>query len=119
MKTSDFNYDLPNELIADYPLESRSKSRLLVYMNDIEHKSFTDILDYFKSGDLLVLNNTSVIPARIFGKKDSGGLVEVLLERFMEDVFIDGSHMYDTDKIGEILKNTDKCSSKWCQTCTK
>ena len=85
MKTSDFNYDLPNELIAEYPLESRSKSRLLVYMNEIEHKSFTDILDYFNSGDLLVLNNTSVIPARIFGKKDSGGLVEVLLERFMED----------------------------------
>ena len=85
MKTSDFNYDLPNELIADYPLESRSKSRLLVYMNEIEHKSFTDILDYLKSGDLLVLNNTSVIPARIFGKKDSGGLVEELLERSMED----------------------------------
>ena len=85
MKTADFNYDLPNELIADYPLESRSKSRLLVYMNEIEHKSFTDILDYLKSGDLLVLNNTSVIPARIFGKKDSGGLVEALLERFMED----------------------------------
>jgi S-adenosylmethionine:tRNA ribosyltransferase-isomerase len=54
-------------------------------MNEIEHKSFTDILDYLKSGDLLVLNNTSVIPARIFGKKDSGGLVEVLLERSMED----------------------------------
>jgi S-adenosylmethionine:tRNA ribosyltransferase-isomerase len=85
MKTSDFNYDLPNELIADYPLELRSTSRLLVYMNKIEHKSFTNILDYLNSGDLLVLNNTSVIPARIFGKKDSGGLVEVLLERFMED----------------------------------
>ena len=85
MKTSEFNYDLPNELIADYPLESRSKSRLLVFMNEIEHKSFTNILDYLKSGDLLVLNNTSVIPARIFGKKDSGGLVEALLERFMED----------------------------------
>jgi S-adenosylmethionine:tRNA ribosyltransferase-isomerase len=53
--------------------------------NKIEHKSFTNILDYLNSGDLLVLNNTSVIPARIFGKKDSGGLVEVLLERFMED----------------------------------
>jgi len=87
MKTSDFNYYLPNELIAHYPLESRSDSRLLVYENQIEiqHKSFTDILDYFNSGDLLVLNNTSVIPARIFGKKDTGGEVEVLLERFMED----------------------------------
>jgi len=85
MKTSDFNYHLPDELIAHYPLESRSDSRLLVFENQIEHKSFTDILDYFNSGDLLVLNNTSVIPARIFGKKDTGGEVEVLLERIMED----------------------------------
>ena len=85
MKTSDFNYHLPDELIAHYPLESRSDSRLLVYENEIEHKYFTDILDYFNSGDLLVLNNTSVIPARIFGKKDTGGEVEVLLERIMED----------------------------------
>ena len=75
MKTSDFNYHLPDELIAHYPLELRSESRLLVYKNEneIEHKSFTDILDYFNSGDLLVLNNTSVIPARIFGKKDTVG----------------------------------------------
>ena len=85
MKTSDFNYHLPDELIAHYPLESRSDSRLLVYENEIEHKYFIDILDYFNSGDLLVLNNTSVIPARIFGKKDTGGEVEVLLERIMED----------------------------------
>ena len=85
MKTSDFNYHLPDELIAHYPLESRSDSRLLVYENEIEHKYFTDILNYFNSGDLLVLNNTSVIPARIFGKKDTGGEVEVLLERIMED----------------------------------
>jgi len=87
MKTSDFNYHLPDELIAHYPLESRSDSRLLVYENEneIEHKNFTDILNYFNSGDLLVLNNTSVIPARIFGKKDTGGEVEVLLERILED----------------------------------
>lgn len=85
MKTSDFDYNLPEELIADYPLESRSASRLLIYNNKIEHKFFKDILDYFDEGDLLVLNNTSVIPARIFGKKDSGGQVEVMLERFMEN----------------------------------
>ena len=85
MKTSDFDYNLPEELIADYPLESRSASRLLIYNNQIEHKFFNDILDYFDEGDLLVLNNTSVIPARIFGKKDSGGQVEVMLERFMEN----------------------------------
>ena len=85
MKTSDFDYNLPEELIAEYPLESRSASRLLIYNNEIEHKFFKDILDYFDEGDLLVLNNTSVIPARIFGKKDSGGQVEVMLERFLEN----------------------------------
>ena len=85
MKTSDFNYDLPDELIADYPLESRSASRLLVYFNKIQHKSFIDILDYLNEGDLLVLNNSSVIPARVFGKKESGGFVEVMLERIMEN----------------------------------
>ena len=85
MKTSDFDYNLPEELIAEYPLESRSASRLLIYNNEIEHKFFKDILDYFDEGDLLVLNNTSVIPARIFGKKESGGHVEVMLERFMEN----------------------------------
>ena len=66
MKTSDFNYNLPEELIANYPLDNRSSSRLLVYSDEIEHKSFTDILDYFEEGDLLVLNNTSVIPARVY-----------------------------------------------------
>ena len=85
MKTSDFNYDLPDELIANYPLKSRSSSRLLVYENKIQHKSFIDILDFLNKGDLLVLNNTSVIPARIYGKKESGGLVEALLERIMEN----------------------------------
>jgi len=84
MKTSDFNYALPEELIAKYPLEKRSLSKLLVYSDKIDHKSFKDILDYFKEGDLLVVNNTSVIPARIFGHKDSGGSVEVMLERVME-----------------------------------
>ena len=85
MKTSDFNYDLPDELIAKYPLKSRSASRLLVYENKIQHKSFIDILDYLNQGDLIVLNNTSVIPARVFGKKETGGLVEVFLERIMEN----------------------------------
>ena len=85
MKTSDFNYALPEELIASYPLEKRSLSKLLVYSDKIDHKSFKDILNYFKEGDLLVVNNTSVIPARIFGHKDSGGSVEVMLERVMEN----------------------------------
>ena len=85
MKTSDFDYDLPHELIADYPLATRSSSRLLVYLDKIEHKSFSNLVDYFDDGDLLVLNNTSVIPARLYGKKESGGNVEIFLERLMED----------------------------------
>ena len=85
MKTSDFNYALPEELIAKYPLEKRSLSKLLVYSDKIDHKCFKDILNYFEEGDLLVVNNTSVIPARIFGHKDSGSSVEVMLERVMEN----------------------------------
>ena len=85
MKTSDFNYHLPEELIANYPLEIRSSSKLLVFNEAIEHLLFKDIVRYFNKGDLLVVNNTSVIPARIFGNKESGGSVEVMLERIMED----------------------------------
>ena len=85
MKTSDFNYNLPEELIANYPLDNRCSSRLLVYTNEIEHKTFKDVLNYFEAGDLLVVNNTSVIPARVYGNKESGGSVEVMLERVMED----------------------------------
>ena len=75
MKTSDFNYDLPEKLIANYPLDKRSSSRLLVYKDQIDHKTFIDIINYFEEGDLLVVNNTFVIPARVYGKKESGGSV--------------------------------------------
>ena len=85
MKTSDFSYELPEELIAKYPLDLRSSSKLLVHFDKIEHRFFKDILDYFEEGDLLVVNNTSVIPARVFGHKESGGSVEIMLERIMED----------------------------------
>ena len=85
MKTSDFDYELPKDLIANYPLEKRSSSRLLVFTDYIEHKFFNDVLSYFEEGDLLVINKTSVIPARIFGQKESGGSVEIMLERIMED----------------------------------
>ena len=85
MKTSDFDYHLPEELIANYPLDRRSSSRLLIYSDKVEHKHFLNIVDYLSSGDLLIVNNTSVIPARIFGTKDSGGAVEIMLERIMED----------------------------------
>ncbi|MDB3915412.1 tRNA preQ1(34) S-adenosylmethionine ribosyltransferase-isomerase QueA [Gammaproteobacteria bacterium] len=85
MKTSDFNYDLPEKLIANYPLDQRSSSRLLVYKDQIDHRTFRDVINYFEEGDLLVVNNTSVIPARVYGNKESGGSVEVMLERIMED----------------------------------
>ena len=85
MKTTDFDYYLPENLIASYPLDIRSSSRLLIKDNLIEHKSFKDIVKYFTKGDLLVLNNTSVIPARIYGNKESGGSVEILLDRIMEN----------------------------------
>ena len=85
MKTIDFDYNLPDELIANYPMNERSSSRLLVSMERLSHRKFKDIVEFIDKGDLLILNNTSVIPARIFGKKESGGLIEVMLERFMEN----------------------------------
>lgn len=85
MKTSDFYYDLPKELIAQDPLLDRSSSRLLhLNMQDgsIEHKVFTDVIDYLNEGDCLVVNNTKVLPARLYGEKeDTHGSVEVLLLR--------------------------------------
>ncbi|MDE7208997.1 MAG: tRNA preQ1(34) S-adenosylmethionine ribosyltransferase-isomerase QueA [Clostridia bacterium] len=72
MKTSDFYYDLPQELIAQTPIEPRDHSRLLVYHKDngsIEHKHFYDVIDYLQKGDVLVINNTKVIPARIFATR--------------------------------------------------
>ena len=71
MKVSDFNYELPKELIAQHPLEKRDESRLMVLHRDtkeIEHKTFKDIIKYLKPGDCLVINNTKVIPARLYGK---------------------------------------------------
>ena len=82
MKTSDFDYYLPENLIAQTPLYPRDSSKMLVYdrANDkIEHKHFYDIIDYLKKGDVLVRNNTKVLPARMFGETLHGGKVEVLL----------------------------------------
>lgn len=81
-KTSDFYYDLPEELIAQTPAEPRDSSRLLVYHRDtkeIEHRIFHDITDYLKAGDVLVVNRTRVLPARLFAATEHGGRVEVLL----------------------------------------
>lgn len=82
MKVSDFNYELPEELIAQTPITKRDESRLMVLdrtSKKIEHKIFKDIIDYLKPGDVLVRNNTKVIPARIYGKKETGANVEFLL----------------------------------------
>ena len=83
MKTSDFYYDLPQELIAQEPLKDRSSSRLLVLHRDsgeIEHKIFRDVKDYLKKGDCLVINDTKVMPARLIGaRKNTGARVEILL----------------------------------------
>ncbi|MGX8795577.1 tRNA preQ1(34) S-adenosylmethionine ribosyltransferase-isomerase QueA [Fusibacter sp. JL298sf-3] len=81
MKTSDFYFDLPEQLIAQTPLENRSESRMMVLgrQGGVEHKHFYDVLDYLEAGDCLVLNNTKVIPARLFGVKDTGATVEFLL----------------------------------------
>ena len=83
MKTSDFYYDLPEELIAQHPVEPRDNSRLLVYNRksmQVEHRHFYDVVDYLKNGDVLVVNNTKVLPARIYGAKEvTGGKIEFLL----------------------------------------
>ena len=92
MKTSDFYFDLPEELIAQTPLEDRSNSRLMVLdkeSGEIQHKVFKDIIEYLNPGDCLVLNNTRVIPARLIGEKvDTGGKIEfLLLKRTEKDVW--------------------------------
>ena len=84
MKISDFNYDLPEDLIAKYPPKDRTDSRLLVFDNNqIKHEKFSNLLDYLQPNDLLVLNESAVIPARLIGEKETGGKVEVMLERFL------------------------------------
>jgi len=85
MKTDKFNYDLPEHLIAQYPSSQRTDSKLLVAIESIQHQVFKDIGNYIDKGDLLILNKTSVIPARLFGEKSTGGKIEILLERFLSD----------------------------------
>jgi len=88
VKVSDFNYKLPEELIAQTPIEKRDESRLMVLNKKeqtIEHKTFKDIIDYLKPGDVLVRNNTKVLPARLYGKKETGANVEFLLLKNIND----------------------------------
>ena len=113
MKTDDFNFDLPEELIAQTPLEKRDSSRLLVLNKEtgnIEHKHFSDIIDYLKKGDVLVLNDTKVLPARIIGvKEDTGAVVELLMLKETEkDIWEVLSKPAKRIKIGTVIKFSDR-----------
>ena len=85
MKTEKFNYYLPEHLIAQYPSLQRTDSKLLVALESIQHQFFKDIQNHLNKGDLLILNKTSVIPARLCGEKITGGKIELLLERFLSN----------------------------------
>ena len=88
MKTSDFSFELPAELIAQTPLAERSASRLLAVDGstaDVNHLSFRDLPSLLNSDDLLVFNNTRVLPARLYAQKQTGGRVEILIERMLGD----------------------------------
>ena len=89
MKTEDFNYDLPEELIAQTPLKDRASSKLLVmdrFTGELEHRVFHDIIDYLHEGDVLVINDTKVIPARLMGvKEETGAVIELLLLKDLGD----------------------------------
>ncbi len=101
-KKSDFFYDLPEELIAQTPAEPRDSSRLLIYnraQKNVEHKIFSDITQYLREGDVLVINNTKVLPARLFAHTESGGVVEVLLLK-----------RYDINTWEVLVKPGRKCS---------
>ncbi len=87
MKLSDFHFKLPEELIAHYPLENRTDSRLLCLdknTGEINHQGFSYLPNLLNANDLLIFNNTKVIPARLFGRKESGGNVEILIERIID-----------------------------------
>lgn len=129
MKLSQFKFELPQELIAEYPTEYRDESRLMIYHKDtgkIEHKVFKDILDYYDTGDVFILNNTKVFPARLYGKKEkTGARIEVFLLRELNkearlwDVLVDparkirvGNKLYFNDEeensllVAEVVDNT-------------
>ena len=122
LRTSDFYYNLPENLIAQIPIEPRDSSRLLCYnrqSDKTEHKRFYDILSYLKSGDVLVINNTKVIPARLFGKTENGGRIEfLLLKRIDKDKWevlvkpgknakINGEITFSNNLKAKVTGNTD------------
>ncbi len=126
MKLSHFNFDLPAELLAEFPSENRDEARLMVVhrkTGEIEHKLFKDVIDYFDDGDVMVLNNTKVFPARLFGNKEkTGARIEVFLlrelneEQRLWDVLVDparkiriGNKLYfgeDDSLVAEVIDNT-------------
>ena len=117
MKTEDFNYDLPEELIAQTPLKDRASSKLLVmdrFTGEIEHKEFHDIKDYLHEGDVLVINNTKVIPARLMGvKEDTGAVIELLLLKDLgEDKWECLSRPQKRLHVGTIVKFSDELSAE-------
>ncbi|PJE11195.1 tRNA preQ1(34) S-adenosylmethionine ribosyltransferase-isomerase QueA [Legionella sp.] len=108
MNKQDFYFDLPEELIAQYPLPNRSDSRLFVFNRQTaqySHQQFKDITDYFQPGDLLVMNNSKVIPARLYGQKASGGKVELLVERlYGDDSFLAHIKASKAPKAGSLIR---------------
>ena len=126
MKLSNFNFDLPEELLAEFPAENRDEARLMVIdrkAGTIEHKLFKDVVDYFGEGDVMVLNNTKVFPARLYGNKEkTGARIEVFLlrelneEQRLWDVLVDparkiriGNKLYfgeDDSLVAEVIDNT-------------
>jgi S-adenosylmethionine:tRNA ribosyltransferase-isomerase len=117
MKTNDFDYNLPEELIAQTPIKDRDKSRLLImdrFSGELEHKNFYDIIDYLNKGDVLVINNTKVLPARLIGhKEDTGAVIEVLMLKDLgEDTWECLSKPARRIKVGSIVKFSDELSAK-------
>lgn len=108
MHLSEFNFDLPEELIAQYPLAQRTDSRLLCldgHSGELQDKVFKNLPDLLRAGDLLVFNNTRVIPARLFGQKSTGGKVEVLVERVLdEQTFLAQIRASKSPKAGALLE---------------
>ena len=88
MKLSDFGFNLPEHLIAQFPATERTGSRLLVLNRDngaVQHQRFTDLPDFLQPNDLLIFNNTKVIPARLYGQKSTGAKLEILIERVLPE----------------------------------
>src|SRR5690554_3205902 len=126
MKTSDFDFKLPEKLLADRPANYRDEARLMVLdrkAGSIEHKSFKDLIDYFDEDDVLIMNNTKVFPARLFGNKEkTGAKIEVFLLRELDpntrlwDVLVDparkiriGNKLFfgdNDDLVAEVVDNT-------------